>query len=149
MIKPNFYTYTHFFKYVNYHPYFIFYHPNNNEIFEEDENEEQNLDLLNFKLEYFEQKLDNFVFDNFDDSLKKEYQKIELYEDKTKFIKNKLTTIYSRKISVHDSIWNDLNNYEQILLSNTMIENYIEDVIKNLIKYFVDKGFKNEEILIL
>ena len=111
MIKPNFYTYTHFFKYVNYHPYFIFYHPNNNEIFEEDENEEQNSDLLNFKLEYFEQKLDNFVFDNFDDSLRKEYQKIELYEDKTKFIKNKLTTIYSRKISIHDSIWNDLNNY--------------------------------------
>ena len=83
MIKPNFYTYTHLFKYVNYHPYFIFYHPNNNEIFEEDENEEQNSDLLNFKLEYFEQKLDNFVFDNFDDSLRKEYQKIELYEDKT------------------------------------------------------------------
>lgn len=149
MIKPNFYTYTHFFKYVNYHPYFIFYHPNNNEIFVEDENEEQNLDLLNFKLEYFEQKLDDFVFLNFDDSLKKEYQKIELYEDKTKFIKNKLTTIYSRKISIHDSIWNDLNNYEQILLSNTMIENYVEDVIKNLIKYFVNKGFKNEEILIL
>ena len=149
MNKDSIYSYKHFFKYNNYPYYFIF---NNEDDYDfsfddEEENEDFNLDELNFKLEQYETKIDEFVEKTFTYNENLEYSKLELYENKINFVKEKLSSNY-QKIPSDNPIWDDLNCFGQVLLSNTMVVNYYNDMIVYLVNYFKkEKGYKNEEIL--